>query len=584
MKNEGKELRQPIVCVLGHVDHGKTTLLDAIRGTSIAKKEEGGITQRIGATEIDITRIKKIAQQTGSKSIFTIPGLLFVDTPGHVAFSNMRSRGGALADIAILVIDINEGIKPQTEESINILKKFKTPFIIAANKVDLIDFAIPVKDSSFKTFLAAQRDEFKNTLDEKIYKVVNSLYTFGFPSERYDRITDFSKNVAIIPVSAKNKIGIQDILLIIAGLAQKFLEESISRKYGTARATVMEVKKEESLGNILDSILYQGELRKGALIALNTREGPAKTKIKALFLNQKTSSSKLVEVEKVEPASGVRILISDKLNVIPGSPLIEIENDEREAYEEILKETAVTIDLSEHGVTLRADTLGSLEAIAYELSEKGIRIRNAQIGLISRRDVIDVATLQEPLDRIILGFNVEILPEAKEVLLNQDVGVINGGIIYALVQQCEEWINNRTREIEEERKKGMSVPSRFKIIPEYIFRANKPVIVGVKMESGRIKVGDNLIREDGRYAGTIKSIREGELSKKFAEAPSEVAIAIDGVTLNRQIFPDEPIYTDITEETVKVLRLRPMDEATMRALEEIIKIKRKENKFWGTRA
>ncbi len=584
MKNEGKELRQPIVCVLGHVDHGKTTLLDAIRGTSIAKKEEGGITQRIGATEIDITRIKKIAQQTGSKSIFTIPGLLFVDTPGHVAFSNMRSRGGALADIAILVIDINEGIKPQTEESINILKKFKTPFIIAANKVDLIDFAIPVKDSSFKTFLAAQRDEFKNTLDEKIYKVVNSLYTFGFPSERYDRITDFSKNVAIIPVSAKNKIGIQDILLIIAGLAQKFLEESISRKYGTARATVMEVKKEESLGNILDSILYQGELRKGALIALNTREGPAKTKIKALFLNQKTSSSKLVEVEKVEPASGVRILISDKLNVIPGSPLIEIENDEREAYEEILKETAVTIDLSEHGVTLRADTLGSLEAIAYELSEKGIRIRNAQIGLISRRDVIDVATLQEHLDRIILGFNVEILPEAKEVLLNQDVGVINGGIIYALVQQCEEWINNRTREIEEERKKGMSVPSRFKIIPEYIFRANKPVIVGVKMESGRIKVGDNLIREDGRYAGTIKSIREGELSKKFAEAPSEVAIAIDGVTLNRQIFPDEPIYTDITEETVKVLRLRPMDEATMRALEEIIKIKRKENKFWGTRA
>ena len=584
MKNEGKELRQPIVCVLGHVDHGKTTLLDAIRGTSIAKKEEGGITQRIGATEIDITRIKKIAQQTGSKSLFTIPGLLFVDTPGHVAFSNMRSRGGALADIAILVIDINEGIKPQTEESINILKKFKTPFIIAANKVDLIDFAIPVKDCSFKTFFAAQREEFKNTLDEKIYKVVNSLYTFGFPSERYDRISDFSKNVAIIPVSAKNKIGIQDILLIIAGLAQKFLEESISRKYGTARATVMEVKKEESLGNILDSILYQGELRKGASIALNTREGPAKTKIKALFLNQKTSSSKLVEVEKVEPASGVRILISDKLNVIPGSPLIEIENDEREAYEEILKETAVTLDLSEHGVTLRADTLGSLEAIAYELSEKGIKIRNAQIGLISRRDVIDVATLQEPLDRIILGFNVEILPEAKDVLLNQDVGVINGGIIYSLVQQCEEWINTRTRDIEEERKKGMSVPSKFKIIPEYIFRANKPVIVGVKIEGGRIKVGDNLIREDGRYAGTIKSIREGELSKKFAEAPLEVAVAIDGVTLNRQIFPDEPIYTDITEETVKVLRLKPMDEATMKTLEEIIKIKRKENKFWGTKA
>jgi translation initiation factor 5B len=584
MSAQNKELRQPIVCVLGHVDHGKTTLLDSIRGTSFAKKEEGGITQRIGATEIDIARIKKIAQQTGSKSLFSIPGLLFVDTPGHVAFANMRSRGGALADIAILVIDINEGIKPQTEESINILKKFRTPFIIAANKVDLIDYAITVKDSSFKIFLNSQREEFKILLEEKIYKIVNTLYSFGYPSERFDRISDFSKNVAIVPVSAKNRIGIQDILLIISGLAQKFLEDSISRKSGSARATVMEVKKEESLGNILDSILYQGELKKGAIVALNTREGPAKTKIKALFSNQKSSASKAVEAMKVNSAAGVRILIADKLNVIPGSPLIEIKDDEKSAFDEILKETAVSIDLSEHGVTLRADTLGSLEAIAYELSQKGIKIRNAQIGLISRRDIIDVATLQEPLDRLILGFNVEILPEAKEVLLNQDVGIITGGIIYSIVQQCEEWIKNTTEEIEEERKKGMSVPSRFAIIPEYIFRANKPVIVGVKVEAGRIKVGDNLIRDDGRYAGTIKSIREGEISKKFSEAPSEVAIAIDGVTLNRQIFPSEPIYTDITEDTVKMLRLKPMDDATMKVLEEIIKIKRKENKFWGTKA
>ncbi|EQD32608.1 translation initiation factor aIF-2, partial [mine drainage metagenome] len=403
MSLQKKELRQPIVCVLGHVDHGKTTLLDDIRGTSLAKKEEGGITQRIGATEINIDRITKIAQQAGSKSIFTIPGLLFIDTPGHVAFANMRSRGGALSDIAILVIDINEGIKPQTEESINILKKFKTPFIIAANKVDLINYAVTVKDCSFKNFLSEQREEFKNLLDEKTYKIVNALYSFGFPSERFDRITDFSKNVAIVPISAKNKIGIQDILLLIAGIAQKFLEDSISRKQGIARATVIEVKKEESLGNILDSILYQGELKKGTLVAVNTREGPAKTKLKAIFSNQKSGSSKVVEVDKINAAAGVRILISDKLNVIPGSPLLEIVGDEKEAFEEILKETSVSIELSETGITLRADTLGSLEAIAYELTEKGIKIRNALIGSISRRDIIDVATLQDPLGRIVLG-------------------------------------------------------------------------------------------------------------------------------------------------------------------------------------
>ncbi len=578
-----KEYRQPIVCVLGHVDHGKTSILDSIRGTTVAKKEAGGITQRIGATDIALSDIEKRANIPTGKSKLTIPGLLFIDTPGHVAFSNMRARGGALADMAILVVDINEGFKPQTIESINILKKFKTPFVVAANKVDLIPLFTQIRDCNFQQMLKRQRDEFVTELDTRLYNLVNKFYEYGLPTERYDRITDFSKNIAIVPMSAKLNIGIPDILMVIAGLAQRYLEKEIEFKDIEGRGTIIELMKEESLGLTLDTVLYQGSLRKGDTIALNTRSGPATTKIKAMLVNSRGRAKKLLERDTVYSASGVRILITDKLEVVSGSPIIVVNNGPQDAFEEILKESQANIPLSEHGVTIKADALGSLEAVSYELEQKEISIRSAQIGDISRRDITDVATLNEPLDRIIIGFNVGITQEAQETTLTSDVGVKVGDVIYSLVEDTEKWLKDRKHELDEGRKKRMAIPSKLSIMPEYIFRAAKPVIVGIKVFSGRIKVGDTLIKSDGRYAGTIKSIRDGEVSKQFAEAPAEVAVSIEGVTLHRQIFPEEPLYVDIPESVVKELREEKMDENTMLTLEEIIKIKRKENMFWGTK-
>ncbi len=578
-----REYRQPIVCVLGHVDHGKTSILDSIRGTTVAKKEVGGITQRIGATDIALLDIEKRANIPAGKSKLKIPGLLFIDTPGHVAFSNMRARGGALADMAILVVDINEGFKPQTIESINILKKFKTPFVVAANKVDLIPLFTQTRDCTFQQMLKKQRNEFVNDLDTRLYNLVNRFYEYGLTTERYDRISDFSKNVAIVPMSAKLNIGIPDILMVIAGLAQRYLDKSIEFKDTEGRGTIIELKKEESLGLTLDTVLYQGSLHKGDTIALNTRSGPSTTKIKAMLVNSKGKVKKLLEKDKVSSASGVRLLISDKLEVVSGSPVIVITDSPDEAFDEILKESQANIPLTEHGVTIKADALGSLEAVSYELEQKEITIRSAEIGDISKRDITDVATLNDPLDRIILGFNVGITQEAQETTMASDVGVKVGDVIYSLVEDTDKWLKDRRHELDEGRKKRMAIPSKLSIIPEYIFRAAKPVIVGVKVYSGRIKVGDTLIKADGRYAGTIKSIRDGEVSKQFADAPAEVAVSIEGVTLNRQIFPEETLYVDIPESVVKELREDKLDENTMLTLEEIIKIKRKENMFWGTK-
>ena len=577
-------LREPIVSVLGHVDHGKTTLLDAIRLTTEANKEAGGITQRIGATEIRSKDLILRSHGMLNETNLHIPGILFIDTPGHVAFSNMRVRGGVLADIAILVVDINEGFMPQTLESINILKKFKTPFVIAANKIDLVPYFIQLRNETLKNVMKIQRAEYIDEFNNRMYLLMGRLSELNISADQYDRITDFTKSVAIVPVSAKYNIGMAELMTVLAGLSQKFLEKNIRFEASNSKGTVIEVKKEESVGTTLDTVLYQGILRKGDIIAVNTKAGPAVTGVKALLVNSGSGGKRLVEKDKVYSAAGVRILIQDKLDIVNGSPLIVTDGNREEAFQEIRENSTVNVELSENGVSIKADAIGSLEALAYELKSLGISIRNAETGDVTKKDIVNAETLNNPLDRLIVAFSVSMTPDAKEHLLSSDVGVISGGIIYSIVNEASEWLKKRKEDLQEQRKRDYSIPSKFIILPQYIFRSTKPVIVGISVQAGRLKVGDKLIRSDGRFAGTVKSIRENDTSKQFVDAPAEVAVSIEGVTLNRQIFPEKPIYVDIQESVVPLLRKEKLDDDTMQTLEEIINIKRKENKFWGTRA
>lgn len=577
-------LREPIVSVLGHVDHGKTTLLDAIRLTTEANKEAGGITQRIGATEIRSKDLILRSHGMLNETNLHIPGILFIDTPGHVAFSNMRIRGGVLADIAILVVDINEGFMPQTLESINILKKFKTPFVIAANKIDLVPYFVQLRNETLKNVMKIQRPEYIDEFNNRMYLLMGRLSELNISADQYDRITDFTKSVAIVPVSAKYNIGMAELMTVLAGLSQKFLEKNIRFEASNSKGTVIEVKKEESVGTTLDTVLYQGILRKGDVIAVNTKAGPAVTGVKALLVNSGSGGKRLVEKDKVYSAAGVRILIQDKLDIVNGSPLIVTDGNREEAFQEIRENSTVNVELSENGVSIKADAIGSLEALAYELKSLGISIRSAETGDVTKKDIVNAETLNNPLDRLVVAFSVSMTPDAKEHLLSSDVGVISGGIIYSIVNEASEWLKKRKEDLQEQRKRDYSIPSKFIILPQYIFRSTKPVIVGISVQAGRLKVGDKLIRSDGRFAGTVKSIRENDTSKQFVDAPAEVAVSIEGVTLNRQIFPEEPIYVDIQESVVPLLRKEKLDDDTMQTLEEIINIKRKENKFWGTRA
>src|SRR2546427_2704435 len=276
-------IRQPIVSVLGHVDHGKTSLLDAIRGSTVAAREAGGITQHIGATEVPIDTILKVCGDLVAGRTFKIPGLLFIDTPGHHAFTTLRARGGALADTAVLVVDLNEGFRPQTIESIKILKQHRTPFVVAANKIDLLPGWRKHPNASFITSLADQPEAAVAALDGRLYDLTAKFFEQGFTADRYDRVTDFTATIAIVPTSAKRGEGVPDLLLVLIGLAQRFLEEQLATEEGPAEGTILEVKEEKGHGTTIDAIIYKGTLKRGDTIVLGSTDAPIVAKVRALL-------------------------------------------------------------------------------------------------------------------------------------------------------------------------------------------------------------------------------------------------------------------------------------------------------------
>ena len=585
---EKSYVRQPIVSVLGHVDHGKTTLLDYIRGSTVALREAGAITQHIGATEVPIDVIREMCGELLKGKDFTLPGLLFIDTPGHHAFTTLRRRGGSIADIAILIVDINEGFKPQTYESLMILKQYKTPFVVAVNKIDTITGWRKEK-GILPERLKKQSELARSIFEEKIYDIIGTLSEHGFSSDLYSNIKDFTRNVAIVPISAKTGEGVPELLMILVGLAQRFLEKHLTIEKGPAKGTVLEVKEERGLGTTIDVIIYSGTLRATDTIAVGTRNEPVITKIKALLKPKpldeiRDPRERFENVEEVHAACGIKISAPNLEDVIPGSPLrvITPENKDK-VIEEIKEQTELHIELDEEGAVAKADTIGSLEAIVKEAKSRNIKIRKAEVGNVSKRDIIEASATNDPLQRVILAFNVKILPEAEEEMKNHDVEVIREDVIYTLMERYEEWVYKKREEIERAKREAVPRPGMIKFLPGYVFRVSKPAIIGVRVLAGRIKPGMKLIKEDGKVVGTIKSIQSEKKSLNEAIQGQEVAISIEGPTVGRQIKEEDILYTDLPEGVVR--KLKEMGDLTYderEVLNKIIEIKRKTvDRFWG---
>ncbi len=577
-----------MVSVLGHVDHGKTTLLDSIRGTSVAAREAGLITQAIGATEVPLEAVVERCGALAEGKKFSVPGLLFIDTPGHRAFTTLRSRGGALSDIAILVVDLREGQKPQTVESLNILRRSKTPFVVAATKIDALDGWIACDHTDFRTALGKQPERVQERLDERIYRIAGFLSQNGLSGDRYDRITDFTRNIAIVPVSARADVGISDLLLLLVGLAQAFLGARLDVEAGPAKGTVLEVKEEKGFGTTLSAIVYAGTLRRGDELVIGSPSGPQLSKVRALLLPRpmdeiRDPQERFQNVPSVTAAAGVKIALQDPGPVVAGAPLRGIRAGGREeALQEIREEMAITVKIEPAGLAVKADAVGSLEALSFELGQAGIPIGSAGIGDIARRDVTNAATLADPLHRVILGFNIRVLPDAQEVVAAESaVAVFTSEILYELVDRYREWSKTKKAEMEAERRKEHAHPGQIRLLPDHIFRVSKPAIVGVRVLAGRIRPGESLIHPDGREVGRIRSIRSGEDVKREAMVGDEVAIAIEGPTVGRQVNPGDILLVDLTETEYRMLQTVDLTPEEREVADRVAGAHRRERTFWG---
>lgn len=582
-------LRQPIVAIMGHVDHGKTLLLDKIRGSAIAAREAGGITQAIGASIIPLHTVQKICggllEQL--KLNFTIPGLLFIDTPGHAAFVNLRRRGGNLADLAVLVINVMEGFMPQTLECIEILRHSKTPFVVAANKIDLLPRWRPAPDKTLLQNIAGQDAEAQRFLDTKVYEIVGRLFELGFEAERFDRVSDFTRQVAVVPTSAVTGEGVPELLMVIAGLAQRFLEKGLKMSAeGPAQGTVIEVKEDKGLGKTMDVIIYDGFLKVNDVLVIGGLEGAITSRVKALFLpaplqEMREKKTRFTSVKEVGAATGVKIAAPGIENVVSGVPLIGNPENIDEARQKVQQEVEqVVIETAREGVIVKADSLGSLEALTMLLREAGIQVKRAGIGLVTKKDVSDARASGEknPLLGIILGFNIP-APDIP----TEGIAVLTNNVIYRLIEDYQKWSEEKKKSIGLAALDQLVRPCKIEILRGYVFRQSNPAVVGVHVMAGTLKTGTPLMNAEGRELAVVKGMQLEQENIEKAGKGKQVAVSMPNVIIGRQLKEGDILYSSVPEEDFRKFKkfreYLSVEEKDL--LKEIAEIKRKQNPMWG---
>jgi translation initiation factor 5B len=585
-------LRQPVLVVLGHVDSGKTSLLDTIRGTGVQGREAGGITQHIGASFFPIDTIRRLTgplYERLAKSESPIPGLLVIDTPGHEVFANLRSRGGSAADIAIVVADVNKGFEPQTYESMEILKKRKVPFVIALNKIDLISGWRQLNSPFVTEQVKAQDSSITGLLDEKIYNVVGSLSRLGYNSEGFWRVKDFTKEIAIVPVSAAKNIGIPELLAVVVGLSQQFMSKRLERREGPARGIVLEVNEEIGLGPSANLILIDGVLRVGDTVLVAKRDKAVTTKIKALLLpkpldEMRDPRDKFKPVSEVMSAAGIKVTSPDLDGVLAGSPLYVLENKDQETSlrpvveDEVRK--AIITDTNTNGIILRCDTIGSLEAIRDMLKKADVPMQKADIGHITRRDILAASAVKEKNRYlgVVLGFNVKILEEANREAQERGIQIFNENIIYNLVRSYTEWVRYQKEHEDSILFNEIPPVCRFQFMKGFIFRRNYPAVFGAEIQIGKLRQKVNVLNEDGKKIGTIHQIQENGKPIDEATKGEQVAVSIKDISVGRHINEGDIFYTDLRSKEAKLLLERfgyRLSQEEKDILDRLVAMKRK---------
>lgn len=497
-------LRSPICVILGHVDTGKTKLLDKIRQTNVQEGEAGGITQQIGATYFPIEAVleKTKLYHKEKPADYKIPGLLVIDTPGHESFTNLRSRGSSLCNIAILVVDIVHGLEPQTLESLNLLRQRKTPFIVALNKIDRMFDWETHPDFPTRDTLALQKPHVLNEFNERVQKTIVEFAEQGLNSCLYWDNQNMGKYVSLIPTSAITGEGVPDLLHLLVDLTQTRMTERLMY-LSELECTVLEVKVIEGLGTTIDVILSNGVLHEGDRIVICGLNGPIVTNIRALLTPQPMRElrvkSAYVHHKEIKASMGVKISAPDLEKAIAGSRLLVVgpDDDEEDIMEEVMTDLTSllsSIDKSGKGVCVQSSTLGSLEALLTFLKASNIPVSGINIGPVHKKDIIRCSVMLEraPEYAQLLAFDVPIEKEAADLAQDMGVTIFSANIIYHLFDK----FTAHMKAVEEQKRKDAApmaiFPCIIKMVPQAIFNKRSPIIMGVDVLEGTLKVGTPL--------------------------------------------------------------------------------------------
>lgn len=561
------DLRSIIVAVTGHVDTGKTTLLDKIRHTNIQNKEVAGITQQIGASF-------KSREQLARCDEIEVPGLLFIDTPGHAAFTNLRERGVQICDIAILVVDITGGIEKGTLESIEILKEAGVPFVIALNKVDRIYKWDPSDRTPISEKL--QMDSYRDEFESRFQHVAKDFYNLEMNPVLYT--SDNTDDIIVCPVSGVTGEGIDDLLFCCIDYCQRNMREQITWT-DEFEAVILESKRDTQDGVTLDVIVINGELTIGEKVGLSTQSGPVRTEIRNLMLPgigaEMRMTSNYTSVSSVRGATGVKILASGIEGALPGTPLVKLYGDEEfETYEN-------TIVHDKDGVTVFAPSIGQLEALLSFLREEctpPIKVSHTGIGNVFRKNLHGMTKYKEKNDTAnlaLLCFDVELEPDAREYIAREGIRVFTNATIYRLYEEFKVWHQGLHNAKDRELRKQAIFPCDLSILPRACFRKTNPMILGIKVEEGSIKIGIPLCLPNGTTLGIIQSMRRNDLDVPGARKGEEVSIVIDTtLSFDRHLKFTDHLYSRVTRQSIDLLKENFKDEVTSEEWKLCVKIKK----------
>jgi len=518
-----------------------------------------------------------------------VPGLLFVDTPGHRSFETMRRRGGALADIAILVVDSREGVMPQTRESMQILRREKTPFAIALTKIDLLSgWRKPTGPMALADQIARGGPEFLRVLDERVYAVAEEVVQLGFSADRYDRVSDFTRNVGIVPVSAKSGVGVPELIAILVGLSQRFLKHELSLSSSGGEATILERSDQKGVGPVGNVIVYRGRLKVGDEIVATGRTEPFSAHIRGIYrpVPLKGGSSKHVRLEsfsEVKAAAGVYLSAPGIEEAIPGGLLKVVHSPEEKAQVEVEleRESQPVSEVALSGVAIYADTLGGLEALAFECREKQIPVHEAGVGPVGRSTIVRISSVKDPTHRAVLAFNVPVLPDAVPEGEEGVVRILKAEVMYRAIEEYLAWNTERQRELLARARLELVHPAKLEVLSGYVFRASKPAIVGIKVLGGTLRPGFRLIRPDGTEVGVLKALQKEGTSVQSAEESTELAASIDGAVIGRNLKEGDTLLVALPESVARALKGQTLTAREQEILDEVVRIHKATHPFWG---